>query len=87
MVKNLPANVEDSRCKFDPCALEIPWRRKWQTSPVFLPRKPHEQRSLACYHPRGCRESDMTEQLSTHNSTLQSVLHITILDLITVGRD
>ena len=35
----------------------------------------------------GGAKSDMTERLSTHNSTLQSVLHITILDLITVGRD
>ena len=27
---------------------------------------PHGQRSLAGYIPRGCKESDMTEQLSTH---------------------
>ena len=32
---------------------------------VFLPGKFHGQRSLAGYSPRGCRESDMTEQLST----------------------
>ena len=28
---------------------EIPWRRKWQATPVFLPRKFHRQRSLAGY--------------------------------------
>ena len=27
--------------------LHINWRRKWQPTPVFLPRKFHQQRSLA----------------------------------------
>ena len=30
---------------------KIPWSRKWQLTPVFLPRKFHEQRSLAGYSP------------------------------------
>ena len=38
---------------------KIPWRRKWQPTPVFLPGESHGQRS-----PRGCKESDMTEQLT-----------------------
>ena len=42
----------------------VPWRRKWQPTPVFLPGKSHEQRSLAGYSPRGRKESDMTEQLA-----------------------
>jgi hypothetical protein len=29
--------------------------------PVFLPSKFHGQRSLAGYHPWGCKESDMTK--------------------------
>ena len=33
----------------------FPWRRQWQTSPVFLPGKFHGQRSLAGYSPRGHR--------------------------------
>ena len=37
------------------------WRRNWQPTPVFLPGKPHGQRSLADHGPCGCRESDMTE--------------------------
>ena len=28
---------------------KIPWRRKWQPTLVFLPGKPHRQRSLAGY--------------------------------------
>ena len=31
----------------------IPWRRKWQHIPVFLPGKSHELRSLAGYSPWG----------------------------------
>ena len=30
---------------------KIPWRRKWQPTPVFLPGKPHGWRSLAGYSP------------------------------------
>ena len=39
------------------------WRRKWQSIPVLLPGKSHEQRSLVGYIPWGLKESDMTEQL------------------------
>src|SRR5574337_89658 len=34
--------------------------RKWQHTPVFLPGKLHEQRSLVGYSPWGCKESEMT---------------------------
>jgi len=40
---------------------EIPWRRAWQPTPVFLPGESHEQRSLGGYSPRIQKESDMTE--------------------------
>ena len=35
VVKNPPANG------FDPWVGKIPWRKKWQRSPVFLPGKSH----------------------------------------------
>jgi len=38
-----------------------PWRRAWQTTPVFLPGESHGQRSLAGYSPRGHKELDTTE--------------------------
>ena len=45
----------------------LPWRRKWQPTPVCLPGEFHRQRSLAGYSPWGHQESDMTEQLTqTH---------------------
>ena len=34
---------------------KIPWRRKWQPTPVFLPGESHGQRSLAGYSPWGCK--------------------------------
>ena len=47
------------RCRFYPCVGKIPWRRKWQPAPVFLPREFHGQRSLAGFSPWGFEELDM----------------------------
>ena len=38
---------------FDSWVGKIPWRRKWQPTPVFLPGKSHGQRSLAGSSPWG----------------------------------
>ena len=48
------------RCGFDPW-VRIPWSRKWQSTPVFLPGESHRQRSLVGSSPLGHTESDMTE--------------------------
>ena len=48
---------------FDPWVGKIPWRRKWQSTPVLLPGKSHGLRSLVGYSPWGCKESDTTERL------------------------
>ena len=45
---------------------KIPWRRKWQSTPVLLPGKSHGWRSLAGYCPWGLKELDTTEQLHFH---------------------
>ena len=46
MVKNLPANAGDMRyVSLIPRVGKILWRRKWQSTPVFLPGKSHGQRS------------------------------------------
>ena len=52
-------------CMFDPWLSKIPWRRKWQPAPVFLPGKFHEYRSLVGYSPWGHKELDMSAQLRT----------------------
>ena len=54
------------RCGFDPWVGKIPWSRKWQPTPVFLPEKPHGQRSLVDYSPQGHKELGMARQLSMH---------------------
>ena len=46
----------------------MPWRRKWQPIPEFLPGEFQGQRSLAGYNPWDCKESDMTEHLILHFS-------------------
>ena len=63
MVKNLP---QGKRPEFKPWVRKIPWRRKWQPTPVFLPGEFHGQRSLVGYCPRGHKESDTTERLHFH---------------------
>ena len=63
MLKHLSAVRETW---FDPWVRKIPWRSKWQPSPVLLPGKSHRRRSLVGYSPWGCKESDTTEQLHFH---------------------
>ena len=58
VVKNPSANAGDMHSI--PGLGKIPWRRKWQCTPVFLLGTSHGQRSLASYSPWGCKESDNT---------------------------
>ena len=50
-VKNLPAMQETQEMRFSSWGEKITWRRKWQSTPVFLPEKSHGQRSLVGYSP------------------------------------
>ena len=45
MLKSLPK----------PWVRKMPWERKWQPTPVFLPGESHGQRSLAGHSPWGCK--------------------------------
>ena len=53
---------------FNPWVGEIPWRKKWQPTPVFLPGKSHGWRSLAGYSPKGHHKSVATESTHTHTT-------------------
>ena len=57
------------RFRFNLWVGKIPWRRKWQPTPVLLPGKSHGWRSLAGYSPWGCKELDRTEHIRTHTHT------------------
>ena len=54
------------RYRFNPWFGKIPWRRKWQPTPLFLPGEFHGQRRLAGYSPWGYKELDMIEHAHTH---------------------
>ena len=61
--------VKEATCQrrqygFDPWVRKIPWRRKWQATPVFLPGEFHGHRSLAGYSPWSHKESDTTERVT-----------------------
>ena len=59
MVKNLPTNVGDAGSI--PRSERSPGEGNDNPmTPVFLPGKSHQQRSLAGYSPEGRKESDMT---------------------------
>ena len=68
MVKASVCNAGDlgSIPGFVPWVGKIPWRRKWQPTPVFLPGQSHGQRSLVGYSPWGHKELDVTERLHFH---------------------
>ena len=51
----------------------IPWRRKWQSIPVFLPGEYHRERSLVDYC-HGVTESDMTEQLTLSLGHIKEII-------------
>ena len=65
VVKDPPANAGDIR---DACSIpgsgRFPWRRKWLPTPVFLPGKPHGQRSLGGYSPGGHKELGIVEAIN-----------------------
>ena len=63
MTKNLPAM---QGTWVGSLGQKIPWRRKCQLTPVFLPGKSNGWRSLAGYSPWGCKELDTTERLTLY---------------------
>ena len=56
------------RCRLDPWVGKIPWKRKWQSTPVFLLGKFHAERSLSGYSPWDCKESDAIEHTNIHGN-------------------
>ena len=62
VIKNPPANEGNVG--------KIPWRRKWQPTPVFLLGKSHGQRSLVDYSPWGRKESNTTKGLNKNNNNI-----------------
>ena len=70
---------------FDPWVREIPWRRKWQLTPVFLPGKSHGLRSLAGNSPWGRKKSDTTEGTRAQKHKEPKYLYARSLKIIFMG--
>ena len=54
--------VEGNKILFQGCGYRERRRRQWQSTPVLLPGKFYERRSLVCCNSWGCKESDTTER-------------------------
>ena len=65
---------------------KIPWRRKWQATPVFLPGKFHGLRSVVDYSPWSHKESAKTEHtyVTTHMEEYIKNIYIHIKKLISM---
>ena len=77
VVKNLPSNEGGTT---DTGSIHgwgrSPGGGKWQPTPVFSPEKFHGQKSLVGHSLWGHKESDMTEQPSTHTQFIQQLTFI-----------
>ena len=62
-VENLPA-MQETQMLFSLWIGKIPWRREWLPTPVFLPGRYHDQRSLPGSGLWDPKESDTIEQLT-----------------------
>ena len=54
------------RCGFNPWVMKIPWRSKWQPTPVFLPGKSHGRGVWWDIVHEVAKESDTTYQLNNN---------------------
>ena len=57
------------KCRFDPLVGKIPWRRKWQPTPVFLPGEPQGQTSLEATVQRVAKSRTRLKRLKTAQHT------------------
>ena len=74
LVKNPPPLA--CQCKshrFNPWLGNIPWKRKWQSTSVFLPGKSHGQRSRMGYSLWGCKK--IRHDLGLNNN-IHTFIHI-----------
>ena len=56
-LSNKESTCQCRRLRFNPWVGKIPWRRKWQPTPVFLPGKSQGQRNLVGYNLWGHKRS------------------------------
>ena len=80
VVKNICACQHRRRKRhiLNPWVRKIPWRRTWQSTPVFLTGEFHGERNLVGYSPWGCRVehnwSDLMDAKSLQSCQLFATL-------------
>ena len=67
----------DIKCLYGNWIRKIPWRMKWQPTPVFLPGKSHRQRSLAGYSPWG-HKSRIRLSAQSHGNWGEGLCYVTM---------
>ena len=70
---------------YDPWVGKIPWRRKWQPAPVFLPGESYGQEPGGLYSPWGCEESDIAERLSMITMSMKAIVFVYLFYLAASG--
>ena len=55
------------------------WRRKQQSTPVFLPGEYHGQRNMVDYNPWVCTELDTTEATKQHTNIIPSKIETVLI--------
>jgi len=78
---------QSRRPGFYPWIEKIPWRKKWQPTPIFLPGQSQWTEEPGRLHTvQGCLESDKTEQL-THKRlrVREKDLHRFLISIINPG--
>ena len=65
----------------------MPWNRKWQPTPLFLPGEFHGQRSLVDPRSWGHKESDTTEHTHTQSTYVGSLLDLRTFNFSSTERE
>ena len=72
------------RWGFNPWVRKIPWRKKWQPTPLCLPEKSHGQRSLMVYNSWDCKRvrHDLETKQQQHIYIRYNVHHFQSYDIL-----
>ena len=84
----LSSNESPCQCRrpktlgFNPWVRKIPWRRKWQPTPVFLPGKSHGQRNLGAIVYRVAKSQTPLKWISMHASICDNWIFVHLFHIL-----
>ena len=74
------SHLKESQFELSPWVGKMPWRRKWQPTPVFLPGKSHGQNSSW-----GHKELDTSEQLIHYHTEISVKRRVSCLSCLALS--